>query len=66
MGLGDTAAAGTHRCFRMMASPILQVENLVKALRRKREAVRALVSVEEGEVFGLLGPDARGEDETVK
>jgi len=44
----------------MMANPILQVENLVKRYGDV-EAVRGVsFSVEEGEVFGLLGRTARG------
>src|SRR5262249_20794749 len=49
-----------------MANPILQVENLVKRYGEV-EAVRGVsFSVEEGEVFGLLGTNGAGETTTVE
>jgi ABC-2 type transport system ATP-binding protein len=49
-----------------MATPILQVENLVKRYG-DLEAVRGVsFSVEEGEVFGLLGPNGAGKTSTIE
>jgi ABC-2 type transport system ATP-binding protein len=49
-----------------MASPILQVDNLVKRYD-DIEAVRGVsFSVQEGEVFGLLGPNGAGKTSTVE
>src|SRR6266496_2604311 len=51
---------------RTMASPILQVENLIKRYGDV-EAVRGVsFSIEEGEVFGLLGPNGAGKTSTVE
>jgi ABC-2 type transport system ATP-binding protein len=49
-----------------MATPVLQVENLVKRYGDV-EAVRGVsFAVQEGEVFGLLGPNGAGKTSTIE
>src|SRR6202163_1165912 len=49
-----------------MATPIIQVENLVKSYGEVQAVRGVSFSVEEGEVFGLLGPNGAGKTSTVE
>jgi ABC-2 type transport system ATP-binding protein len=49
-----------------MATPILQVENLVKRYGDLEAVHGVSFSVEEGEVFGLLGPNGAGKTSTIE
>src|SRR5271169_2305778 len=49
-----------------MATPIIQVENLVKSYGDVQAVRGVSFSVEEGEVFGLLGPNGAGKTSTVE
>lgn len=49
-----------------MASPVLQVEDLVKSYGDVRAVRGVSFSVAEGEVFGLLGPNGAGKTSTVE
>jgi ABC-2 type transport system ATP-binding protein len=50
----------------MMATPVLQVENLVKRYGDLEAVSGVSFTVEEGEVFGLLGPNGAGKTTTVE
>lgn len=50
----------------MMATPVLQVENLVKRYGNLEAVSGVSFTVEEGEVFGLLGPNGAGKTTTVE
>jgi ABC-2 type transport system ATP-binding protein len=49
-----------------MATPIIQVENLVKSYGEVHAVRGVSFTVDEGEVFGLLGPNGAGKTSTVE
>src|ERR1700723_2670765 len=49
-----------------MATPIIQVENLVKRYGDVQAVCGVSFTVDEGEVFGLLGPNGAGKTSTVE